>query len=135
MTKILLIDNDSINNFVIQRLVKRSSFGVSIRVDICFDEREATNYIQNAFQQTEELLPDMILLDLAIVNVELFLSKFDEMSVSINKKIKLYLTSWSINPEEHIQISKYSCVTGLAPKPLYAEHLEQMLAELIGIAQ
>jgi hypothetical protein len=125
--KILLVDNDSINNYIIQRLIK-TSLKFSVKMDICFNEREASNYILNSFGKSEENFPDVILLDTSMQNVELFLSNFNTIVSKINKKTKLYITSWSVNieEEEDIYLKKYDCISGLLPKPLYIEHLEQM---------
>lgn len=127
MIKILLVDSDTVNNLVTQRLFKKVQETLPCQLEICLDGLEAISTIRNL---SEQEYPDFILLDIATPATWELLEHLEQRLAVFNKKCIVQISSWSINPDDHLKSQGFNCVSGFSPKPLYASQLEDILKSL-----
>ncbi len=120
MSKLLLIDDDSINNFVNKELIKRRFPDVNI---MCYENPVfAINYLSD----DKAGAPDLILLDLnmPLLNGWEFLDHMKERNLDLPVAI---LTS-SINHVDKERSSEYENVKAFLVKPIDLEKLDSLLS-------
>lgn len=120
MSKILLIDDDSINNFVNKELIKRKFPDVDI---MCY---ENPVFAINFLSDEKAGSPDLILLDLnmPLLNGWEFLDRMIELSLELPVAI---LTS-SINQLDKEKSAEYENVKAFLVKPIDLEKLDSLLS-------
>lgn len=118
---ILLVDDDYINNFLTERLLRKSNIAREIKA--VRNGEEALTYLS----EEKNKFPDLILLDMKMPEmggIE-FLKNFKKMIV--DKKSKVILLTGSVHPEEArtLDILGYH---DLIQKPFTEEKLYQILS-------
>src|SRR4051812_37822594 len=99
MTKlncILLIDDDSITNFINERLIKK--LNVTNDVKITMNGEEGIHYVQNLCEKNE-LCPELILLDInmPVMNGFEFIQAFEKLNIKNKDKVKIIILTTSKN--------------------------------------
>lgn len=107
MKKVLLIDDDAINNFVNKKLIQR--FMDQVEIVEFLDAHSALDYL-NANE------PDIIFLDINMPEMDgwAFLEEYSKWE---NKAMVMILTT-SIDPADRERSEKYPFVEGFFVKPL-----------------
>jgi PAS domain S-box-containing protein len=120
ITKIMLIDDDPLNNMVTKKLIEHLDKQIS--VSIFKNAKQALDYLA---KETNEL-PDLILLDVEMpeINGWEFLYQFEQMSLGI----PVYILSVSLDIKDQYQARDYQSVRNFFIKPLKASQLEKILA-------
>jgi len=128
MKKVLLVDDDSICNFLSARILHRLGFMNDI--DTALNGKEAlqlfNDYLQNSIP-----LPDVVLLDLnmPIMDGFAFLEAFQKLPLEHKDKIKIIIVT-SSNNEQDFQRAKALGVHQYLTKPLEEERLTCALEEM-----
>lgn len=125
----MLIDDSSIDNWIVERLIKEINLSQRVLTHTC--AMSALEYFRNIEklpkEKTAKLFPDVILLD---INMQMmdgfdFLSQFENLHSLCAPKI--YMLSASINPEDHKKAEKFNSVKGFITKPLERKHLLEIM--------
>ncbi|HEY0900288.1 MAG TPA: response regulator [Sphingobacteriaceae bacterium] len=117
MSKVFIIDDDSIHQRIAQIMIEKHRL---------FDEyksyteaEQALNYLR-ANQADAGALPDVILLDLnmPVVDGWDFLEVFETFSQDLQKQIRIFIVTSSVDEKDKLRAQEYSTVKGFISKPL-----------------
>jgi CheY-like chemotaxis protein len=127
INRILLIDDDDVNNFINTRLLKKLS--VSDDIKISTNGEEGLKYLHYLIDHSAEL-PDLILLDInmPVMDGFEFLQRFTEIDLDQKRPVVVMLTT-SSNEKDINQIGRYSQVAGFLNKPLTEDKIRSVLAD------
>jgi CheY-like chemotaxis protein len=111
---ILLVDDDNINNFINERLLKK--LNITNNVKVAMNGEEALDFIKN---NKEEIHPELILLDINMPVMDGFEFLQEYNKVDFNGKLKphIIMLTTSTNPNDVNKV-KQSDITGYINKPL-----------------
>jgi CheY-like chemotaxis protein len=123
MKKVLLVDDDQINNFLSTLVIKQSKIAEVCKE--CYNGQEAIDFLANA---TISYLPDVIFLDLnmPVLDGWQFLEIF--MKMEFHSRIPIYILTSSNFDEDMNKAKAFDCVKGYAVKPLKKEKLLDILS-------
>ncbi|MFL5730293.1 MAG: response regulator [Cytophagaceae bacterium] len=118
---ILLVDDDYINNFLTERLLRKSA--IAREVKTVRNGEEALTYLS----EEKNKFPDLILLDMKMPEMDgiEFLKNFKKMVV--DKKSRIILLTGSVHPEE-ARTLEYLGYHDLIQKPFSEDKLYQILS-------
>ena len=121
--KVLLVDDNEIDNFINERMILSTKFAGEVIVKNSADA--AMNYIQD-YANEETKLPDVIFLDLnmPIKDGFAFLEEYDGVNDLIKNKCKVIVLSSSISPEDINRASTNPYVSKYINKPLSEKYLD-----------
>ncbi|CAN5461862.1 response regulator [soil metagenome] len=121
-SKVLLIDDNEIDNFINERMITSSHFATTVEVKNSADA--ALNFLRNLKEGDE--IPKIIFLDLnmPIKDGFVFLSEFDVLSDLIRSTCKIVVLSSSISPEDINKASTNPHVFKYVNKPLNEKYLD-----------
>ncbi len=123
----MLIDDNDIDNFINERLVKAYYFSKNVYVHT--STRSALEFLKNIevtmHELPEELIPSHIMLDInmPILDGFHFLDEFEKFIPELKKKIKIVMLTTSLNPLDVERSNKYESVVKFIHKPLTEEEL------------
>ena len=138
ISKILLVDDDEINNFYNESLLKDD---LRFKGDIhaCLHGKDALDYLKNEGSYVENGTkypkPDLILLDInmPIMNGFEFLDQYKSLPEEFKAKIVIYMLTSSLNAQDKVRASEYPDLTEYIRKPLNAKELEKILEKHYGL--
>ncbi len=110
MKKILLLDDDPINNYVNQKFIEKTHPGSDVTEFL--EAGQALNYLK-------ENTPDLIFLDIDLphINGWQFLHQYQHFP----NKSKIVILTSSIDPTDKERALAYDCVDGFIVKPLNSQ--------------
>ena len=123
--RVLLIDDNDIDNFINERMITTNNF--SSQVTVKSSAESALQYLQeNA--GTETVLPQVIFLDLnmPVMDGFSFLEAYASLPESVKKSCKIVVLSSSISPEDINRASTNPYVIKYINKPLNEKYLEAL---------
>lgn len=127
--KIMLIDDDPINNLLNTKLLKKQSLLFDIQIEIIEyqDGQSAIEAIQSLIKNSN-VLPDIILLDInmPIMNGWDFLDRY----IKFNLPITLYMLTSSIAQDDINKAKQYKQIKKFMIKPLSDENLNTIFENL-----
>ena len=125
--KLLVIDDDDINIFIIKKIVEKTGFEVDMAAKN--NGQLAIDYLKDLIAQNLPL-PDLILIDInmPILNGWEFIEAFEQMN--INEKIDMYMLSSSVYENDIEKAKGYKTVKGFISKPLSIERLTELIKAL-----
>lgn len=107
INKVLLIDDDPINNFVNKKLILK--LNKNYQIDEFTDAAQAFEYLKTN-------TPEIIFLDLAMPDLDGW--QFLELYKHNNYTSPIFILTTSINPNDRIKSESYDFVQGFFIKPL-----------------
>lgn len=112
-----LIDDDLMYQYIAKRTIE--TVGAKRKVSIFSNGREAIAAIEQDIE-SEENLPDMILLDLMMPVMDGwgFLRHYELLKPRVGKEILIYIVTSSFNPLDMERAKKISDVSGYVVKPI-----------------
>jgi CheY-like chemotaxis protein len=113
--KVLLLDDNALDNFVNKKLVEMNNFAAKVEVQ---ESAQATlDYLKN--EKTENL-PDIIFLDIMMPVMDgfQFLEAFENLNEAIQKKCKIIMLSTSDSFKDLNRANKSRFVHKFLNKPL-----------------
>lgn len=125
---VLLVDDDQVNNFLTERLLKR--IGVSEKIKTSSNGEEALLYLAKNCCSFEDGYPDLILLDNSMpeMNGVEFMESFNSINFNSNSKVKVVVLTASENPSDRERLERLG-VDSYLIKPLTEEKLLSVLEE------
>lgn len=125
LNSVLLVDDDKINNYINERLIKKLNFSESIKV--VTNGQEAIEYLEGELS-LDRPLPQLILLDInmPVMDGFEFIEAFKK--IKYNQRVVIVVLTTSTNYKDIEKINNAEEVAGYINKPL----TEQKLLEAIG---
>lgn len=122
--KVLLVDDDSISNFIHLRLMSRSYKDIDVAQ--VRNGQEAMEYLRDCTLRVQEI-PDLIFLDLhmPIMDGIEFMKAFKKLSLQYKENIQIIVISALCTPSDKITMLDLGIKTFLT-KPLKEEDLESI---------
>lgn len=125
---VALVDDDYIFRLTASRLLRFAQDSVEV---LQFpDGEEALHYLLE-HANNEDKLPDIILLDINMPNVDgwSFLREFASLKNKLQKDITIYMVSSSIDPNEINRAKSNSSVKDYLVKPISREDYQKLLED------
>lgn len=119
--KIMIVDNDQVNSFVLKNIITRNYS--QAQVEICPDGSEALEQLETIDSRGEEF-PAVILLDIymPVMDGFEFLDKYSENFA--HKDTIIFTMSNSLIKEDQQRANKYQVVKGFITKPLIYNNIQ-----------
>jgi CheY-like chemotaxis protein len=123
---VLLVDDDQVNNFLAERLIKK--LGICRKVKTSLNGEEALLYLAKNCCSFEEGYPELILLDnnMPEMNGIEFMESFNEINFNSNSRTKIVVVTASENPKDKEKLEKLG-VQAYLTKPLTEEKLLKVI--------
>lgn len=130
LKKILLIDDDTINNFIV--INKLKNIGLVENTVSVLNGQEGIDYLQKCILENADF-PELILLDInmPILDGWGFLDEFSKLEKTYQNKTSIYMVSSSVYNEDIEKSKKYSCIKMFISKPLVRERLREIIESKI----
>jgi two-component SAPR family response regulator len=123
VNRVMIIDDDEINNFICVKNLKDSGF--SEEVYYFLRGKDGLEELKNSLPEN---LPDVIFLDInmPMMNAWEFLEEYTEIAKSFAKEVKLFILSSSVYKRDIAKSSLYKNVTDYIIKPLNKAALKKV---------
>lgn len=128
MIKLLIVDDDDINNFLLKHLLKKSSYALEI-IDFT-NPVEALTYIKQCHA-------DLIRIDLLLLDVNMpvmtgweVLNSLRVNGESLMRENKVYMLSSSVHSGDLEKAREFQEVTGFISKPISLDVLSGIFKEI-----
>jgi CheY-like chemotaxis protein len=127
---IMLIDDNEIDNFINEKLIKAYHFAENVYVHT--STKSALEYLKNVEVTLNDiphdLIPSHILLDInmPILDGFHFLEEFEKFSLELIEKIKIVMLTTSLNPMDIEKSKNYKQVVKFIHKPLTENELSDL---------
>ncbi|HTK20254.1 MAG TPA: response regulator [Mucilaginibacter sp.] len=117
MSKLVLIDDEPVFHKIVQMTIKNTE--LSKETTYSFDGEVILDYLEEKKLESQ-YLPDYIFVDLYMPMFDGwdFLNRFQKLYKSLQKNIKVYIVSSSINPADIDRSKLYPFVTTFISKPI-----------------
>lgn len=121
--RVLLVDDNDIDNFINERIITSSFFGEKVTVKT--SAQAALDFLK-ANASNADVLPEVIFLDLnmPVMDGFAFLREYENMPDSIKNTCKIVVLSSSISPDDINKASTNPFVKKYLNKPLAEKYLE-----------
>ncbi|OYU96455.1 MAG: response regulator [Bacteroidetes bacterium B1(2017)] len=120
----VIIDDDSIFNFLSERLLTKSE--VANNITAFSNAKEALSY----FAESKENSPDIILLDIRMPEMTGF-EFLDEFTRLNHLSTNIYMLSSSLDEKDRVKANTYTSVKGFLSKPLNKEIVNEIYTSRI----
>lgn len=129
---VLLIDDNDIDNFINERMIKGCRFAEITYVTT--STRSAVEFLRNLTANTAiplGVFPTVIFLDInmPILDGFQFLAELEKFDADFVKNLKVVMLTSSINPEDEEKARKSPLVHAFLNKPLTEESLNKLAAK------
>lgn len=126
MLKVLLIDDDKINNFLNRSIIEKHC-GNECVVSEFINPEEAYDFLKDCAIANHENCPDVIFLDINMPEMSGFelLEKLNEENVHLNKT-RIYILSSSLDPNDIERSKRFETVSDFISKPLDKAKIEKI---------
>ncbi len=125
LKRILLVDDDNINNFINQRLIKK--LNIAEEVNVAVNGEEAIKVIKNT---CDNECPDLILLDInmPVMDGFEFLEEYKKLPIPNKDKVVIVMLTTSTNQND-MGRSKNIPIRGFLNKPLTEDKLTKIMKD------
>lgn len=125
LKSVLLVDDDSINNFINERLIKKMD--LTEEVNISLNGKEALEYLKKRSEEGKPS-PELILLDInmPVMDGFEFLEAFQKLEIPDKNSIIIVMLTTSTNPSDTERLENTG-VEGYINKPLTEQKLRDVL--------
>lgn len=126
--RLLLIDDDEVNNLLFVRMVKHHRLMVSSSTSL--NGKKALKKLDRIVQKGGYEFPDIVIVDLImpIMDGFEFLEAYQERFAEQYPDTRVFMVSTSIDPRDKQRAKEFDCVTNFISKPLSIDSLRLMLA-------
>jgi len=115
--RILLIDDDPVTNMINTKLIMRE---FNFTVEAYTNGQETLAHLQELVTSSPEKVPDLIFLDInmPVMDGWQFLDEFQKLPSSLQKKVKIFMLTSSIDLKDIVKAKAYESVKDFISKPL-----------------
>lgn len=126
--QLLVIDDDRVNIFIVDKLIMNSGFKVEVTEK--YDGEDAINHLLGIAEDIN-LIPDIIFLDLNMPLMDgwQFLNALEKLK--LDKEIDVYMLTASIFKQDELKALSYPAVKGFIVKPLTKYNLREVFEPMI----
>lgn len=126
---VFVVDDDDIYQFTIK--VTLRSIPAVQSTSTFADGAEALEYIV-VHQNEQDKLPDIIFLDInmPVMDGFQFMEEFVELLPSLQKSIKVYMVSSSMDPKDIKKAKRFEEISDYLIKPLNSKDIKEIIAKL-----
>ncbi len=130
LKKILLIDDDTINNFIV--INKLNNIALSLDAVSVLNGREGLDYLNKCILENLDF-PELILLDInmPVLDGWGFLDEFEKLEKNYQQKTAIYMVSSSVYIEDIEKAKEYSQIKQFISKPLSKDKLTEIIQSRI----
>lgn len=116
-TRLLFIDDDEINNFILQELFAEEE---DVALTFFSDSSAAYDHLQQLAEKEPQALPDIIFMDIKmpILDGFEFLDRLQDDGFLANKPVDIFLLSSTLDSRDVKRAASYSNIKELVTKPL-----------------
>jgi CheY-like chemotaxis protein len=127
---VLLVDDDNINNFINERLIKK--LAMTQQVNIAVNGEEALDFLKEK-TANPELMPELILLDInmPVMDGFEFLREYAKLDIPNKDKVVITMLTTSTNPGDMEKFNKAQ-VASYINKPLTEPKLLEIMKKHFG---
>ncbi|WP_242920035.1 response regulator [Pontibacter liquoris] len=129
--KVLIIDDDEINNFVCESIIRSHRFAEEV---VSFERAEdALSFLKRSAQLKAEAFPDLIFLDINMPGMDgwNFLDEYRELPEPLTKHCSLFMLSSAVDRKDVQYARSHQDVKEFFSKPLSPEILDLIKEEYI----
>jgi response regulator RpfG family c-di-GMP phosphodiesterase len=123
--KVLLIDDNFIDNMINEKILITNNFAEEIIIKL--STQSAIDYLQELGNKGQSL-PEVIFLDIRmpVKSGFDFLVEFQEIQSFEKDKVKIVMLTSSLDPNDHKKVIEFNNVTDFIGKPLTSELLKDI---------
>ena len=125
--RILLVDDEDINNYIAARLIQKALPGAA--VTSCLHGKEAMELLTEAKHDASKL-PDIILLDISmpVMNAWQFLDEYNRRKIDPEGRCAIFILSSSVYIDDIHRAHTYPEVKGFICKPLNIAKIRELFS-------
>ncbi|MEN7547282.1 response regulator [Rapidithrix thailandica] len=129
LNTLCIIEDNDVTQFLLQQMVEETQMVKQVK--LCSNGLRAIEYLR-ALQDQPELLPEMILLDLAMPVMDgwRFLEEYRKIKPQLGKSITIYIVTSSIDPADVQKAKTVSEVADFIVKPVTKSRFLDLVREL-----
>ncbi len=126
--RILLVDDDPVTNMINTKLIMRE---FNFIVEAYTNAQETLVYLRNMVNASPDKIPDVIFLDInmPIMDGWQFLDEFQKLPVFLQKKVRVFMLTSSIDLDDIAKSKAYSSVNDFISKPLTSSKIRTLTRE------
>lgn len=129
INNILLIDDDTVNNFIVINTLNK--LDITENIDSVLNGADGIEYITKVINNDPKLTPAVIFLDInmPIMDGWEFLEEFEKFSDDVKKQCKIYMVSSSVYEDDIAKSKQFTSVIDFISKPLMREKIMDIYNE------
>ena len=131
LRKVVLIDDDEVNNFVCESIIKNENFAEEVLSFQCAEE--AVAHLQRAVEDGSVAFPDLIFLDINMPGMDgwKFIDEYRRLPEEMTKRCCLFMLSSAVDRKDIICAKSHEEVKDFFSKPLSVEILHFIREEFL----
>ncbi len=126
-TRLLFIDDDEINNFILQELFAEEE---DLALTFFSDSSAAYDHLRMLTEKQIQDLPDIIFMDIKmpILDGFEFLDRLQQDGFLVNKPVDIFLLSSTLDSRDVKRAASYSNIKELVTKPLTVDKFRTLIS-------
>jgi CheY-like chemotaxis protein len=131
LNHILLIDDDSINNFINEKLLTK--LNIAEKISITLNGEEAINFLNNLCGNSQPPCPELILLDInmPVMDGFEFLEQYKKLDFPDKQSVVIVMLTTSTNPNDTKRLAETGAA-GYISKPLTEQKITEVIEKHFG---
>lgn len=125
-SRILLVDDDEINNYIATKLIK--AVVPNVQITTTLNGKQAIDYLIQTKCKAPQTLPSHIFLDInmPVLDAWGFLEAFNSHLINKDQSILIYIISSSVFRHDIQRAKTFTCVSDFITKPLNKEKIKKI---------